>query len=538
MNKIDIHHLRNLSNQQISDDPGQTKSSRVIAHIRRFSNDEARLASNQGLLKTHSKFGRGISYDKSVLSKDVKNKTMLPVITNNTQNSAQKKNITTIRKNLINTNNDIINEQGRTMKRNNSERKMIKMLNRTKFDFNIKNSINQSVNQVEEEGPYKKRRQISFAMNSNNSFFTNIMKKKIAGNENEADNSISPYAIKKKNPKSSASVFNASKIKLLHRNISASNIAGETNKTPVKIKERNNEEDLVKAYKFKSQAGKSEGNITKTNQDSYLVFYEINGVKNFHMFGVLDGHGYNGHLASAFVTNYIKNTIAEHPEIRKLTDVLEIYHKLKEDNYNIIKQTYIKAEKELTHAEFDCNFSGTTCVIVFQIGHRLICANTGDSRAVLVTKMANKPEAIPLSKDHKPNIDREKKRIIKSKGRVEQFCEFGIKNGPYRVWLKNEMYPGLAMSRSIGDLIASSVGVIPEPEIIEYFVNSNTRYITIASDGVWEFLSNEAVMKIANKYYESNDPIGLCDAVVAEATRWWEKEDVVIDDITIVTIFY
>ena len=173
MNKIDIHHLRNLSNQQISDDPGQTKSSRVITHIRRFSNDEARLASNQGLLKTHSKFGRGISYDKSVLSKDVKNKTMLPVITNNTQNSAQKKNITTIRKNLINTNNDIINEQGRTMKRNNSERKMIKMLNRTKLDFNIKNSINQSVNQVEEEGPYKKRRQISFAMNSNNSFFTN-----------------------------------------------------------------------------------------------------------------------------------------------------------------------------------------------------------------------------------------------------------------------------------------------------------------------------------------------------------------------------
>ena len=72
----------------------------------------------------------------------------------------------------------------------------------------------------------------------------------------------------------------------------------------------------------------------------------------------------------------------------------------------------------------------------------------------------------------------------------------------------------------------------------EFKYESNTRYITIASDGVWEFLSNEAVMKIANKYYESNDPIGLCDAVVAEATRWWEKEDVVIDDITIVTIFY
>ena len=258
------------------------------------------------------------------------------------------------------------------------------------------------------------------------------------------------------------------------------------------------------------------------------------------MFGVLDGHGYNGHLASAFVTNFIKETISNHTEILKLKDLNEIYKKLKEDNYHIIKQTYIKAEQELTHAEFDCNFSGTTCVIVFQIGYHLICANAGDSRAVLVSRLGgmNKSEAIPLSKDHKPNIESERKRIVKSKGRVEQYCEFGIKSGPYRVWLKNEMYPGLAMSRSIGDLIASSVGVIPEPEITEYVINSFTRYIVIASDGVWEFLENEAVMKIANKYYDNNDAIGLCDTVVAESTKWWEKEDVVVDDITIVAVFF
>lgn len=47
--------------------------------------------------------------------------------------------------------------------------------------------------------------------------------------------------------------------------------------------------------------------------------------------------------------------------------------------------------------------------------------------------------------------------------------EGGIKSGPYRVWLKNEQYPGLAMSRSVGDLVAGSVGVICEPGI--YFNN-------------------------------------------------------------------
>jgi len=38
--------------------------------------------------------------------------------------------------------------------------------------------------------------------------------------------------------------------------------------------------------------------------------------------------------------------------------------------------------------------------------------------------------------------------------------------GPYRVWLKTENFPGLAMSRSIGDFVAASVGVISEPGII------------------------------------------------------------------------
>ena len=41
--------------------------------------------------------------------------------------------------------------------------------------------------------------------------------------------------------------------------------------------------------------------------------------------------------------------------------------------------------------------------------------------------------------------------------------ENGFKSGPYRVWLKNENFPGLAMSRSIGDFVDGSVGCICEP---------------------------------------------------------------------------
>ena len=42
----------------------------------------------------------------------------------------------------------------------------------------------------------------------------------------------------------------------------------------------------------------------------------------------------------------------------------------------------------------------------------------------------------------------------------------GKEGGPFRIWMKGCDYPGLAMSRSIGDKIAHSIGVINEPEII------------------------------------------------------------------------
>ena len=67
-------------------------------------------------------------------------------------------------------------------------------------------------------------------------------------------------------------------------------------------------------------------------------------------------------------------------------------------------------------------------------------------------------------------------------GRIESYKgRYGENVGPARVWLKNEQYPGLAMSRSIGDACAHSVGVsaIPGKKPIAT-IFSNTPYtITI-----------------------------------------------------------
>ena len=63
--------------------------------------------------------------------------------------------------------------------------------------------------------------------------------------------------------------------------------------------------------------------------------------------------------------------------------------------------------------------------------------------------------------------------------------------------------PGLTMARSLGDLDADSVGVIPTPEVtFRVFVAGRDRFIVLASDGLWEFLSSKTVVQAAQDICE------------------------------------
>lgn len=58
------------------------------------------------------------------------------------------------------------------------------------------------------------------------------------------------------------------------------------------------------------------------------------------------------------------------------------------------------------------------------------------------------------------------------------------------------------MSRSMGDRVAHSVGVTADPEVMEFTLGLHDKFIVIASDGVWEFLSNDDVAEIVYPYFE------------------------------------
>merc|ERR1719506_945004 len=106
-------------------------------------------------------------------------------------------------------------------------------------------------------------------------------------------------------------------------------------------------------------------------------------------------------------------------------------------------------------------------------------AHVGDSRVVLAkTDPAAKTDgekwqAIDLTEDHKPNLPAEKARIEQMGGQV--IFDGGYN---YRVYAKGKRYPGLNMSRAMGDLVGFyDAGISAMPDVASHHVGkSNNHY--------------------------------------------------------------
>ena len=184
---------------------------------------------------------------------------------------------------------------------------------------------------------------------------------------------------------------------------------------------------------------------------------------------------------------------------------------------------------------------------------REILASVKRKRKSIIETSMN---SVQLTKDQKPEDPEELQRITNAGGRVQRLTDnAGNKIGPYRVWKKHANSPGLAMSRSIGDMIAKNIGVISEPVCTSYSRVSGDLFIVIGSDGVWDAMDNEDVGKFVEYYRRkcktnlSSPPMGsdvnylntcIAQILCEEARmRWYtivEEEDVMIDDISCIVL--
>ena len=76
--------------------------------------------------------------------------------------------------------------------------------------------------------------------------------------------------------------------------------------------------------------------------------------------------------------------------------------------------------------------------------------------------------------------------------------------------------------------------MICTPEIIEKNVSQDSCYCIVASDGIWEFLSNKQVCDFTNKFYSSGDFKGMVKNLIKEASIEWNNDGICRDDITLV----
>ena len=330
----------------------------------------------------------------------------------------------------------------------------------------------------------------------------------------------------------------------LNQNIHKNNSKKDLTNIPKKSVGNNIAQKInyIKSCSFISISGENDEGNKKINQDSFIIKRNINGILNFNIFGVLDGHGEHGHYASQFVSRFIFNSIKNNPIIKKCSSAEEIYEKITSNNYKLIENIFLDADVQITKEKFDYRTSGTTCVIIIQLNQKIICANAGDSRAIIVYNngkdLLKESKIFPLSHDFKPDLTNERKRIYEYGGIVRRAFDDIDEDGPYRVYMRGEDFPGLAMSRSIGDIESKKIGVIPNPQFIEYNISEETKYIILGSDGIWEFMSNEEVMKIANEYYLNNDAKGLCKCLYETSAIYWNDADCFLDDITAIAIFF
>lgn len=239
----------------------------------------------------------------------------------------------------------------------------------------------------------------------------------------------------------------------------------------------------------------------------------------------------------------------------------------------------------------DDSLSGTTSISAYIQGrrNRITVSNVGDSRAIIGQRIKRQSSsssdkagrggsdsgtvdtadssihgalrALPLSRDQTPYRKDERIRIRKTGARIlsldqieglepipdededdgsdgegdlvlgEEIDEGG---DPPRVWSPHGEYPGTAFTRSLGDAIAEELGVYAEPEMVTRELGPDDKIIVLASDGVFEFLTNQSVIDLCCKF---NDPLAACRAVVAESYELWLQYELRTDDITMICIF-
>jgi len=213
-------------------------------------------------------------------------------------------------------------------------------------------------------------------------------------------------------------------------------------------------------------------------EDDHVQQLSLEGHPDVSLFGVYDGHG--GDMVAHYVANHITERLKRHLPPAQLPEAdVPAQSKL------AFEKALMEIDTELRHlpeVESGQDQSGSTSVMTLISKEYVVCANTGDSRAVL----CRGGQAVALSHDHKPYNTGEKERIEAAGSHVK----FNRVNGD------------LAVSRALGDFVYKRCETVADADqavtafpdvIVEKRQAASDEVIVLACDGIWDVMSSQEV---------------------------------------------
>jgi len=242
------------------------------------------------------------------------------------------------------------------------------------------------------------------------------------------------------------------------------------------------------------------------NISGILILKSLNKNPNQHFAAVFDGHGPEGHKISKFLKDQFAS---DFPSLLK-NSFEQVFN---ESSDQVLKACIESVGNKILQSNIDLQYSGSTLIAAYLNDSEFVCANIGDSQAVIVS-YDKQWSCRVVNSMHRPGNADEKLRIDKAGGKVRRLKDSsGNFYGPLRVWNSKSGLPGLGISRSIGDLYIKDFGVTAEPEVFCLHLKPPDKFIIIASDGLWDVTTNEKVTQVLSKYWEELDLLGAIDDI-------------------------
>ncbi|KAJ7952139.1 putative Protein phosphatase 2c [Quillaja saponaria] len=214
-------------------------------------------------------------------------------------------------------------------------------------------------------------------------------------------------------------------------------------------------------------------------------------VNKFDFFSVYDGHG-GAAVANACRDRLHQLLANEIDQVWRDGDKVLDWQKVMSSCFTKMEQEVAENTMVLASGEM----IGSTAVVVVVGRVEVAVANCGDSRAV----MGRGGVALQLSRDHKPDRPDERERIEAAGGRIIN-------------WNGNRVLGVLATSRSIGDFYLKPY-VICEPEVTVFDRTESDEFLIIASDGLWDVVSNELGCEVVRRCLDGQTTMRFPDGFV------------------------